>query len=37
MKATDEIIPKKQEKNPGELLPKRETTQPTKEKGPLND
>lgn len=37
MKPTDAIIPERNEKIPGELLPKRETPQPTKEKGPLND
>ena len=37
MKTYDVIFPPGEEKEHGELQPKRETPQPTKEKGPLND
>lgn len=37
MKPYNVIFPPGEEKDPGSLQPKRETPQPTKEKGPLHD
>ena len=37
MKTYDVILPPDREKDPGTLLPKKETPQPTEKRGPLHD